>query len=402
MQNKPNLFIVKDAFSQIRCLVESKMRGAALDLVQNLFHEEVERLCGKPFQRKHSELYFRGGSDPGSILIQGKRLSVKKPRIKSDDGEVHLESYNALQSYDLLCDRVMNHMLSGVSTRNYEPLIDEISGGLGLKKSAVSEAFVKESREILDEINSRNLADLDICFILIDGIAFGERLVVVAIGINSKGQKYVLGLREGSTEDGEVCKDLLSSLIERGLSKERSYLFVIDGGKGLRSAINVMFKKSLVQRCSVHKLRNIKSYLDKQYHRELNRRWRTLHGHAHYSAALEDYQKLLEWLSNINHEAASSLEEAKMETLTVVKLKVPGLLRKSLHSTNIIESVFSKVRSKTDRVKNWRTSTDQISRWAAAALMTSEKTFMTLKGFKQIPMIMNELNKHLEKEERIA
>lgn len=187
-QYQQSFRVIRDAQDQIREIVECQMRGAAISMIQQLFSEEVEKLCGPTFSRKSSKRCHRGGSDPGRVLLHGQQVSVKKPRVKKAGKEVELESYSALQNYDLLCDRVMNHMLSGVSTRNYEPLLDDVTGGTGLKKSTVSSAFVAASKEQLEALNGRDLSEYDFTSIMLDGVGYGDRTVVVALGITSQGK----------------------------------------------------------------------------------------------------------------------------------------------------------------------------------------------------------------------
>jgi len=390
---QPSFHIVKNIEQEIRDCVHAQLRGAALHMVQNLFSEEVERLCGPRFSRKGDESCHRTGSDPGSVLLNGQRVAVKKQRVKKGGEELTLQSYSALQHYDLLCERVMKHMLSGVSTRNYEPLLDELEGGLGLKKSTVSKAFIDGSQQLLDEMNSRDLSAHEFCSIMLDGVGFGDRTIITALGITLKGKKLILGLKEGDTENWEVAKDLFQNLIDRGLKTDTPILFVIDGSKALRKAIRKVFGNAPVQRCVRHKERNIIAYLNPEHHQEFRRRWKKLHGYAHYDAALAEYQLLSHWLTQMNYEAAQSLAEAEMETLTVIKLNTPALLRKTLLSTNPIESAFSLAKNKMGRVKNWKSAPDQLSRWAASTLSAVEARFIMVKGFKEIPVLMAELKK---------
>lgn len=387
---RPKLQIAKNVHDEIRDFVGLQLRSIALNLVRDLFQEEVLRLCGRPFTHKHG-LCHRGGNENGSVVLQGQRLRVKRPRIRRGQKEVHLESYDALQGFDILSDKVTKSMLKGVSTRNYEPLLDELDHGLGLKKSSVSKAFKMSSQQSLNEINGRDLGPYRFVSLMIDGIEFGGHMVICALGITDTGKKIIVGLREGHTENSEVCVDLLQSIIERGLQHGYAILFVIDGSKALKKAICKVFHKALVQRCVRHKERNIISYLPDQYHMEFYRRWKLLHGFTHFAEAEVEYAKLAKWLGNINHEALHSLEEAEMETLTVVKLKCPMLLRKTLLSTNPIESAFSAAREMTSRVKNWNSGKNQVSRWAATTLLEAEKQFRTIKGFKQIPLLVAEM-----------
>jgi len=395
---------IKEKRIQIREAVECQMRNAALAMVKDLFDEELEFLCGPKNSRKGANAHHRTGSDPGSIIFHGQRLKVKKPRIKLNGEEKELETYSALQDYDLLCERVMSHMLAGVSTRDYEPLLDDVSGGVGLKKSAVSKAFVKASKAILEEINERDLSKFKFASIMIDGIGFGERTIVAALGITFDGKKHLLGVREGDTENWEICRDLLENIISRGMSIDRPILFVIDGSKALRKAIKKVFgKDSFVQRCTRHKERNIIGYLPKERHMEFYRRWKLLHGLNSYSVALKEYDTLMAWLGNISDSAARSLAEANKETLTVIKLKPAPLLKATLLSTNPLESMFSQVAAKKARVKNWRTSPNQALRWAAATGMDAEKRSHRVPGCLHIEKLVNEMEKiKLEKNEKVA
>jgi len=386
--------IIKDHTQEVREIVESKLRGAALAMVEGLFLEEIEKLCGPKFSRKKEELCHRGGSDPGSVILQGQRVQVSKPRLKREGEEIGLQTYSALQGYDLLSERVKNHMLAGVSTREYDDLLEDVQGGLGLSKSTVSRAFLRGSKQCLEEINNRDLTAHDFISIMVDGIGVGERCVIVALGITDKGKKLLIGLREGDTENWEVCRDMFQSLIARGLKTQYPILFVTDGSKALKKAIRKVFgERYPIQRCVRHKERNIIGYLSHGYHMEFRRRWKRLHGSADYGIAKREYEQLVEWLGHINHSALTSLEEAEMETLTVIKLSVPRPLRQTLLSTNPIESAFSMAKPKMARVKNWKSGTDQISRWVAATLLNAEKKFRPLRGYKEIPILVNELKK---------
>lgn len=385
---------VIDTGSKIREVVESQMRNAATKMVYELFRQEVERLCGALFSRKIPGQCHRGGSDPGSVLIQGQRVSVRKPRVKQDGQDVDLETYEALQDYDVLCERVVGHMLAGVSTRNYDPLLDDIAGGTGLSKSSVSEAFVRASKGALDSLNSRDLQKYTFLSIMIDGIGFGDRTVVVALGIRDSGEKMILGIREGSTENWEICRDLLESLVSRGLKTDLPVLFVIDGSKALKKAIRKVFGgRSPIQRCVRHKERNILRYLPKERHAEFGRRWKELHGSSDYTIASRHYEDLKHWLGGINHAALESLQEAERETMTVIKMNLPPMLRKTLLSTNPLESAFSVLKPKVVRVKNWRSGPDQIARWAATTLLDAETKFRKVRGFMHMYRLIDELKK---------
>lgn len=388
---------------QIREHVEAQLRGAVLSTIYELFRQEIDQLCGPRFSRKGDELAHRAGSDPGSILAQGQRLGVKKPRAKKGGEELELQSYLALQNYDALSEKVMSQMLTGTSTRDYDSVLDELSGGLGLSKSSVSGAFVKASKGALDEVNSRDLSAFEFVSIMVDGVGFGDRTVIAALGITTAGQKLILGLREGETENWEIARDLFESLIARGLRHDRKMLFVIDGGKALKKAIVKIFGAMPVQRCIRHKERNIIKYLPEDRHIEFRRRWKLIHSMGDWASAKKEYDDLVHWLGHINHAALQSLEEAEGETLTVIRLNVPPTLRKTLLSTNPIESMFSIQKPKVARVKNWRSGPNQVLRWAATTLLDAEKRFHRVRGHLYITKLVECLkNFGIERQSEVA
>ena len=393
-ETQPTSAVALAARSEIRARVHAEMREAALALVHGLFLEEVEQLCGAPFSRKAEGAHYRGGSDPGSVILQGQRIGVKKARVKRLGKDVELKSYAALQGFDLLQERVLRHMMSGVSTRQYDGLLEAVAGGLGLKKSSVSKAFIRGSKQALDAINGRDLSDPQWAVVMIDGIEFAGACVIAALGITIQGKKLILGLKRGDTENSEVCKDLLQALIERGLKPDQPLLFVLDGSKALQKAVRKVFGPGTpIQRCIRHKERNVLGYLSKGNHAEFRRRWKLIHGMTHHSAAEEELKRLGAWLSQRNLEAAESLKEAGGETLTVIALGASGKLRKTLLSTNPIESAFSRVRARTRRVRHWRTRGDQIERWAGTCLLEAEKGFRAIRGAKDLPALMAEIRR---------
>ena len=386
--------VVEDRYAQIRQAVEIQLRGAALTLITELFEEELSSLCGAAFQRKRGELSYRGGSDRGTVMLQGQRVAVRKPRVRRDGREVELATHRALQGLDLLSPRVVQHMLTGVSTRNYDRLLEAIAGGLGLKKSSVSRAFVRGSRQALDAINGRDLSGERWLVLMIDSLEFAERNVTVALGVMADGKKHVLGLREGDTENAEVCTNLLSSLLERGFPGAPNLLGVLDGSKALRKAVRRVFGDLVpVQRCIRHKERNVLSYLPQAHHAEFRRRWKMIHGLTTHAEAVREWERLVRWLAPISQAAVASLEEAEGETLTVLRFGIPEKLRKTLLSTNPIESAFDGVRSGSRRVKHWRRGADQIVRWAAATLKDVESRFRRVKGFRELPLLAAQLDK---------
>jgi putative transposase len=387
---------LQDAYDNFLSEFQIQARESIHKLVQELFEEEVQSLAGERYNRGRNLRagVFRAGSDPGSVKVSGQRMAVRKPRLKQDGKEVTLQTYSLLQDWDLLTPRIIEHMVHGVSTRSYEELLDEIAQGLKLSKSAVSRAFNRGSKQALELLQSRSLVDKRFAVIMIDGIHFGSRNVIVAVGVTTSGYKMVLGIKEGNTESAIVCVDLLQDLVQRGLSAEKQFLFVIDGGKGIRSAITTIYGESaLVQRCMIHKGRNIKEYLPECEYPEFARKFRKIQLMDHYSNAKDELRTLHEWLKRINSSAAASLQEAGEELITVQRIGAHPILRRSINNTNIIESIFSTVRHRTQRVKNWTDAPDKVQRWTAVCLLHAEKSFPRMRGY----FDCNEFVKRVEK-----
>jgi putative transposase len=373
-------------------------RESLLKLAENLLEQEATQKAGPRYQRLRSATRIqRAGSDPGTVRIGGQRVVIRKQRLKQGDREVRLESYQALRRGDLLTARVLDCMVRGLSTRDYDELLDEISGGLGLSKSSVSRAFVVASREALERLHSRDLSREIWGAIHLDAIHFAGKSLVVALGITGQGKKMVLGMKEGSTEGAQVCIDLLQSLIERGLRTDLPFFFVLDGGKGLRKAVrDVLGDRFPVQRCLIHKARNLEDYLPKRVHPEARRRWERLRRCERMSDAKLELAEIRHWLGTISTEAVASLDEAGEELLTVFAFGANHVLRRNLVTTNLIESTFSQVRRVTHRVKRWSNpqskAKDQIRRWAAVALLSAESRASYIKGYAQLPEVLMRLH----------
>lgn len=388
------LRIVEDRLDAVRENVHSQLRQFGLSLITGILNEEIAELCGPRYARKGDAQAVRAGSDPGSVFLHGQRVAVKKPRAKKDGRDVELLSYKVLQDFDVLSDRVTDHVLNGISTRNYDGLTEELVGGLGLKKTTVSKAFKRGSKKMLDELNGRDLSKYDFFSVMFDSVDVAGRAVVAALGITTDGDKFILGIREGNTESWEVCRDLFHNLVDRGFRSDHPILFVIDGAKALKKAIRKLFGNvAPVQRCIRHKERNVLQYLPDAHHKEFRRRWKKIHGMTDIDDAAKELAACVRWLGEINLQAQVSLEEAEGETLTAIRLGASKLLRLTLLSTNPLESVFDNFRMKTVRVKNWRAGVDQALRWSAAALTDSEKRMRKIKGHKEIPLVVENLKK---------
>ena len=377
-----------------------RCRLAALAFGSALLDDDVERLCGAAFSRKEPGMNWRGGSEDSSIVVGSQKVSIKRPRVRNEQGEVELPVLKKLRSQDLLDQKMREKMILGVSSRKYEKVIDGYSRNLGVSKSSVSRAFVRASARCLSEINESDLSKHEFIGIMIDGTYVGGRMIVVALGITSELEKVPLGLKDGNTESAEVVKELLHAVQERGFKLHCDYLLaIIDGGKALPKALKEVFgKKVLIQRCWIHKHRNIKEYIPERYHHELLSKLKRLMGLKRFEEARKEMTKLRTWLLSISYDAATSLDEAGEDLLTLHKLGIDGELRKSLYSTNPIESLFSVVKEKIRRVKNWKShKSAQTLRWVASAMLDHKKTKMRkLRGQNQRFALISALNESVD------
>lgn len=381
---------VVDLRKQIREGLLEEIRGAVSATAHQLVEDEVVSLVGEPWSRKGDSPLRRNGRTTTTVLLDGEPHLLRRARVRDQDvGSEHpLQSVRALRNHDALDEEVKARLVRGISTRNYEAALTSLSDGLGLKKSAVSSAFQRASRKDLDALNGRSLAEWTFPVIYIDGTGFAEHTCVVALGIEQDGTKRVLGVLEGATENAELVRDLLANLQERGLTLTSRALFVLDGSKALRKGVVGVFgKRALIQRCQVHKLKNILSYLPPARHVEVRRRLRAAWGLAKYDEALQELRKILRWLKEISEPAASSLAEALEETITVHRLGIVGSLRKTLQTTNPIESAFEVVKHNARRVKRWN-GPSMVLRWVGTGLLKAEEQFRRVKGYKSMPQLI--------------
>jgi putative transposase len=381
---------------QIREELRTRMRASMLEVVYAMFEEEKEQLCGKPWARKEPGQGRRGGTEKGSVYFEGQRVPVTYPRVVDEHGSRAVGTYQALRSYDLLDPEVQTRLMRGVSTRDYSQVITKLAEGTGLGKDTVSRAFIRASKRSLEEINGRDLSKHLFVAVFIDGISFGkDTTLVVAMGVTLEGQKVLLGLQEGHTENSTVVGTLLDNLADRKLALTDRFLAVLDGAKALKAAVLARWKgRVVIQRCQVHKKRNVCEHLTPPYARELKRRLNAAYGLASYEEAKKFMDNTLRWLEQISEPAAASLREGLEETLTVVKLGLPDLLRKTFSSTNPIESILEGVRYRTHRVKRWRTGKGQmVARWASSALLVVEKRLHKVKGASLLNSLVQALAK---------
>jgi transposase-like protein len=371
-------------------LVELAVRSG-LRVFAAMLEEDRTVLCGPRYAHQPERAASRAGTAPSEVVLGGRKVAIPRPRVRTADGEVALPTFQTMAATDPLDRRVVEQMLVGVATRQYarslEPLGPEMESR-GTSKSAVSRRFVAKTAAQLAIWQSAPLEALDLVGLLIDGVHVGDHCLIVALGIAADGQKHALGLWDGSTENATVCQGLLANLQSRGLRTDRSLLVILDGSKALRKAVRATFgDAALVQRCQVHKTRNILEYLS-----DRQRPWaQAILRRAYQSGDVQTAQRLLRDLARrLETEypsAAKSVREGLDETLTVLTLHLSARLRRSLATTNAAESLLSRTRHVKRNVKRWRGG-QMMLRWVAAGVLEAVKGFRRLKGYADMPTLV--------------
>src|SRR5487761_1686889 len=358
--------------------------ATGLEVMYTMMDADVEALCGPK---------GRHGADDGEVSLGGRRVPVRRPRARSADGkkELPLPTYQAFSSTELLGAMALEKMMAKVSTRRYRAGLEPVgkaveAASTSTSKSSVSRRFVKATEERLGQLMGARLSGLDLVALLIDGVHFGEHLCVVALGVGMDGLKHPLGVVEGSTENATVVKDLLVGLRERGLDVTKPVLVVIDGAKALSSAVGEVFDHPVVQRCQVHKLRNVKSHLPQELGNAIASKMRAAYRLPSALAAEAKLEAIAKELGRSHPGAAGSLREGLEETLTVTRLGVHPSLARCLRSTNSIESMIEICRDHSANVKNW-SSGDMALRWCAAGMVEAKAQFRRVDGYKHLPAL---------------
>ena len=370
--------------------------------IYEILEEERAALCGPRYQHDDERNAVRSGHARGTLPMGGRNIRLNRPRVRSADGqrEVPLESWEQFQEADPLTERAVEQMVIGVSTRKYNRSLESLPSELessGTSKSAVSRRFIQGTQKKFNELTKRDLSKLNLAVIMIDGIHFADHVVLVALGIDAEGRKTVIGLHEGATESSASCRALLRGITDRGVSTEQGMLFVIDGGKGLRKAIiDAWGKLALIQRCQVHKLRNVEDHLPDSMQSTVRQAMNQAYRIGNVKKAKKLLNNLAAKIEDQHPGAAGSLREGLDETLTVMGLGIPEQLERMLSVTNAIENLFSTVRSVSHRVKRWRSGT-MILRWTAAGLLEAERGFRKIRGHKHMPKLLAALREHERK-----
>jgi transposase-like protein len=349
-------------------------------------------LCGPKGVPDAARRAVRGGTTRSAVVLGGQRIDLRRPRVRAvAAGEVHLPSFQWAAASDPLDQATLAALAAGVSTRRYRGTLEEVpppTCSRSVSKSAVSRRFVALSQAQLAHWLARPLGGLELPVVMIDGIHFRDRVILVALGINIRGEKHILGLREGSTESTRVVRSLLADLGERGLDADRPRLWVIDGGKALRRAIVECFgARALIQRCQQHKRANVLEHLPAEKHASVRHALREAWDSGDAELARKRLLRLASALQAQHPGAAASLREGLEETLTLQSLGIGGALYRTLRTTNPIENLNGSIGHYTRNVKRWRDG-EMTLRWVASALSDACGRFRSLRGHRDMKALI--------------
>ena len=358
--------------------------------IEAVLELSAQSVAGEKHQGRRGEEISWYGRQGGTVRLSDRKVRVQRPRLRrkgqGQGGEVGIPAYEAINTSGRLGSRILEILMSNVSTRNYSRVIPEMADTVGVSKSSVSRAFIEESGRALENLAERRFEDVELLILYIDGLVFGDHHVICAVGVDSGGRKHVLGMKEGASENAATAVSLLEDLVERGVDPTKRYLFVIDGSKALRSAIRRVFGKgSPVQRCRQHKIRNVTTKLPEDLAKQVKTVMRAAY-RLPWQEGMARLKTQAEWLRTQHPDAAASLLEGLEETFTINRLELSSALRLCLASTNLIESPHSGVRLRTRRVGRWRDG-QMVLRWAASAFLDTEKNFRRIQGYRELWML---------------
>jgi putative transposase len=385
----PMLDLIENAQVAIDDLIDVMGRAT----IEAVLLMSAAQLAGPKRQGKKSDrdvVYH--GSQKGRVALSERELNVDKPRLRrknpkpGEPGEVEIPAYRAMRRNGRLADRMLEILIAGVSTRRYEQVIPEMAETVGVSKSQVSRETIEAGERLLKDLAERDFSQLEMLAVWIDGIQLGPYHVICAVGVDAEGRKHVLGLREGATENAVAASALLDDLVQRGLDPKRRRLFVIDGSKALRKAIDQVFGEGTpVQRCRNHKVRNVLGHLPEDQHDQARSTFKAAFklDAKEGTAKLEQYAA---WSERQWPSATSSLREGLEELFTINRLGLPGELRRCLGTTNIIDDGHSALRDRVRRVKNWQSGSMAL-RWSAVAFDAISEGFRRIMGYRHLWML---------------
>jgi transposase-like protein len=376
-----------------------------LAAVADTLNQEVEKLVGARYSREEGiRGHCRWGSQMGSVYLADQKLPITRPRVRNRimKQEVPLAGYALLQQPRRADEGVLKRVLRGLSCRKYEDCAEAVPEAFGLSPSTVSRRFIRTSAEKLKALMERDLSGRDFVALFIDGKGFADDEMIIALGITITGEKVILGFIQSATENEKVVREFLNGLLERGFHGEEGLLCIIDGAKGLRSAVRKVFRdKVIIQRCQWHKRENVISYLPKTQQVSWRRKLQRAYAQPTYEGACQALNRLKPELRLINESAVASLEEGLEETLTLHRLGLFTALGKSFKTTNCIESLMAQVGQYTDKVDYWKNSS-QKQRWVSSALMEIECRLRRVEGHRHLYRLRDALKKELNIEKLAA
>ena len=374
-----------ELITRARIAVDEVIGAVGRQTIETILTLSATEVAGARTPGKPSGDILWHGSQSGRVMLADRQLKVKRPRLRHrEEGEVKVPAYQALQENDETAERMMGALLRGVSTRQYEEVLPEMAATAGVSRSSVSRQAVEGSAEQLRQLQERRWDTIDLLVIYIDGQRFGDHHVISAVGVDRSGEKHVLGIEIGATENAASVKKLLVGLRERGLRTDQQYLFVIDGAKALRAGIEEVFGVDHpVQRCRNHKMRNVLDELPREQHAQVLNVMRAAWKLTDADEAMKRLEGLARFLEHEYESAARSLREGMAEMFTIQRLKLPPSLYKCLGTTNVIESPQSGVQKRTGNVTRWRDAA-MVERWVASAWLLTEKHFRKVIGHEHL------------------
>jgi putative transposase len=404
-RNGQALLPMVDLIEQSQLAVDELIDVLGRASVEAVLRLSAAGIAGPPHPGKRGGAVGWHGNERGTVALAERKLRITRPRLRKkgagQEGEVSVPAYQAMRQDGKLSRRMLEILLRGVSTRQYRAVLPEMAETVGVSKSSVSAEAIEASEEELKKLCERRWDDIELLVIYLDGIVFGDHHILAAVGVECSenpqrnGKKHMLGIAEGASENQVMAKGLLENLVARGLSPQRRYLFVIDGSKALRAAIDAVFGAgNPVQRCRHHKIENVMSYLPKHLKEQVKA---ALHAAFRLSASegMARLETQARWLEREHPDAAASLREELEEMFTINRLGLPPSLCRCLSSTNVIESPHSGVRLRTRRSCRWRDGR-MVLRWAAAAFLMTEKHFRKIQGHRDLWMLKAALNQSTE------
>ena len=403
------LLPIVELITEGRAMVDEMIAVMGQTTIQMLLEAAATKLAGEWHQGKRPKEdpgIYRFGHQDGVVPLSDRRLRISKPRLRtratpgSKSKEVAIPAYEKMRSHPAVGAKMLSILSRGVSTRNYEGALRDMAGTVGVSKSNISREFIEKTEKAHDELMARKFDDVNILVIYLDGMIFGTHHVLTALGIDDAGTKWILGIEHGTSENAATARKLLSGMVERGIKPGVKRLFIVDGGKALRAAIDEVYGENPVQRCNVHKVRNVVGHLPKD-----RATYAKMVMHAAFKMeAVKGQRKVEELAKDLQDDypgAASSLREGLSEMFTVSKMNLPPELARSLRSTNIIESPQGLISEYSHRVKNWQ-SPAMVLRWHAAACLEAEGRMHKVAGYKQLWLLEAALGREVAKKRKVA